>query len=43
MDMTEDLFKNLVKEVTGSYELKVGETTIDFSKPWKRISFINGL
>ena len=39
MDITETLISSLAKEITGDYKVKFGEHTIDFSTPWKRVSF----
>lgn len=38
MDLTESLVSELVLNLTGSYELKMGEKTINLCRPWKRIS-----
>ncbi|KAM3568039.1 hypothetical protein VYU27_009831 [Nannochloropsis oceanica] len=50
MDMTEKLFSDMVKEITGGYVIKYHpegpggtELTIDFSPPWKRIPMVEGL
>ncbi|ODV60895.1 lysine--tRNA ligase KRS1 [Ascoidea rubescens DSM 1968] len=51
MDMTELLFSEMVKEITGSYVLKFHPDdndkektlTLDFSRPWKRINMIEQL
>ena len=44
MDMTEELFRKLVTEIKGSPILEVeGVGQIDFSKPFRRISFIEGI
>ncbi|KAK9477869.1 hypothetical protein V1514DRAFT_332727 [Lipomyces japonicus] len=50
MDMTEDLFSNMVKDITGDYKVKYqpggpdGPTLdIDFSRPWKRLDMITTL
>ncbi len=39
MDITETLISSLAKEITGDYKVKFGEHTIDFTTPWKRVSF----
>lgn len=45
-DLTEHLLSNLVKEITGDYKIKYHpdgdekEIEIDFSPPWKRLSFV---
>lgn len=50
MDMTELLFSEMVKEITGSYEIKYHpegpegkELTLNFARPWKRINMIEEL
>lgn len=50
MTMTEELFSNMVKEITGGYVIKYHpdgpdgqEMTIDFTPPFKRISMVSGL
>lgn len=50
MDMTELLFSEMVKEITGDYKVTYhpegpeGEAlTLDFSRPWKRINMIEEL
>lgn len=50
MDMTELLFSEMVKEITGDYQIKYHpdgpegkELTIDFARPWKRINMIEEL
>lgn len=50
MDMTELLFSEMVKEITGSYKIKYHpqgpegpEWEIDFARPWKRVDMITTL
>ncbi|SGZ54433.1 CIC11C00000000538, partial [Sungouiella intermedia] len=50
MDMTELMFSEMVKEITGDYKIKYHpdgpegeELTLDFSRPWKRINMIEEL
>eukprot|EP00007_Cunea_sp_BSH-02190019_P006555 CAMPEP_0174242484 /NCGR_PEP_ID=MMETSP0417-20130205/28093_1 /TAXON_ID=242541 /ORGANISM="Mayorella sp, Strain BSH-02190019" /LENGTH=603 /DNA_ID=CAMNT_0015321887 /DNA_START=93 /DNA_END=1904 /DNA_ORIENTATION=+ len=50
MNMTERMLSNLVKEVTGSYQIKYHPkgpdsppVEIDFTPPWNRISLVRGL
>ncbi|CAI5758311.1 unnamed protein product [Candida verbasci] len=50
MDMTEMMFSEMVKEITGDYKIDYqpdgpeGKTlTLDFSRPWKRINMIEEL
>jgi lysyl-tRNA synthetase class 2 len=50
MDMTELLFSEMVKEITGSYKIKYHphgpdgeEWELDFSRPWKRVDMITTL
>ncbi len=38
MDLTESLVSELVFKLTGSYEVQMGEKTINLRSPWKRIS-----
>jgi len=43
MDLTESLISELVLKLTGSYEVKMGEKTINLKSPWKRISMEGAL
>lgn len=50
MDMTELMFSEMVKEITGDYKIKYHpdgpegeELTLDFTRPWKRINMIEEL
>ncbi len=44
MDIAEELITSLVKDLHGKEELPFGEgKTINFSRPWKRISFYDSL
>lgn len=50
MDMTELLFSEMVKEITGGYKLTYHpdgpdgkELTLDFARPWKRVNMIEEL
>ena len=43
MDITESLISELVLNLNGSYEIKVGEKTINLHPPWKRISMEEAL
>lgn len=50
MDMTELLFSEMVKDITGDYKIKYQpdgpegeELTLDFSRPWKRVNMIEEL
>lgn len=50
MDMTEMMFSEMVKEITGDYKITYhpdgpeGEAmTLDFSRPWKRVNMIEEL
>jgi len=38
MDLCEDMISQLVWEIHGKYEITFGDTTINFKKPWNRIS-----
>jgi lysyl-tRNA synthetase class 2 len=37
MELTEDLFSKLIKDMKGSYEVEYQGKTYDFTTPWKRI------
>lgn len=39
MDITETLISSLAKEITGDYKVKFRDHVIDFTTPWKRVSF----
>jgi lysyl-tRNA synthetase class 2 len=39
MEITEGLISTLAKEITGSYKVKFQDQTLDFTPPWKRVSF----
>lgn len=41
MDLTEGLIHNLVMTAVGKEELQFGEKTINFARPWKRMSYID--
>ncbi len=43
MDFTEEMIATVVKEVTGDTRVKVGENSIDFGKPFKRISILEAI
>ena len=43
MDITESLISELVLNLNGSYEIKMGEKTINLCPPWKRISMEEAL
>ena len=43
MDLTEKLYRHVAKEVTGSETVTYGEHTIDFSKPFERISMVDAV
>jgi lysyl-tRNA synthetase class 2 len=38
MDLTEDLISTLVCEIHGSTSLAYGETSLDFARPWRRMT-----
>ncbi|MBI4835051.1 MAG: lysine--tRNA ligase [Planctomycetes bacterium] len=40
MELTEQLFVNLSKEIHGAYKIKYGEKEIDFTPPWQRQSYM---
>lgn len=43
MNLTENLYRHVAKEVTGSEILKYGEHTIDLSKPFERITMLDAV
>ena len=43
MDLTENLYRYVAKEVTGSEVITYGEHTIDFSKPFERITMVDAV
>ena len=38
MALTEDIVCSIIQEVHGKYELPYGEITLNFAKPWKKLS-----
>ena len=43
MDLTEELYRYVAKEVTGSEVLTYGEHTLDLSKPFERITMVDAV
>ncbi|MFA7002381.1 MAG: amino acid--tRNA ligase-related protein, partial [Candidatus Omnitrophota bacterium] len=43
MDLTEELVSGLVREIHGTDEIPYGDKTLNFTRPWKRISFYDSL
>ena len=43
MDLTEEMFSALVREIKGQMSLEYQGTVLDFSPPWKRMSIREGL
>ena len=43
MDLTERMYRYIAKEVTGSEQVVYGEHTIDFSKPFERITMVEAV
>ncbi|MBP5617594.1 MAG: lysine--tRNA ligase [Clostridia bacterium] len=43
MDLTEDLFRHLAQEICGSMTFPYGENTIDFSRPFARLTMIDAV
>ena len=43
MDLTENLYRYIAKEVTGSEILTYGEHTMDLSKPFERITMVDAI
>ncbi len=43
MDITEELISGLVQKLHGKLEISFGDKTINYARPWKRISFYDSL
>lgn len=43
MDLTEDMFRYLAKEVCGTTEIKYGDKVLDLSKPFERLTMIDAV
>ena len=43
MDLTEDMFRYLAKEVCGKTEIKYGDKVLDLSKPFERLTMIDAV
>jgi lysyl-tRNA synthetase class 2 len=43
MDLVEGLVCHVVKNLTGGLSVKLGEDTIDFTPPWRRLKLIEGV
>jgi lysyl-tRNA synthetase class 2 len=43
MNLTEELFVGLVKEMTGGLVIEYGEHKIDFTPPWPRLSMLDSI
>ncbi|MDD3369432.1 MAG: lysine--tRNA ligase [Lachnospiraceae bacterium] len=43
MDLTENLYRYIAKEVTGSEVITYGENTMDLSKPFERITMVDAV
>ncbi len=43
MEITEELISGLVKKIHGTEEIPYGEKTLNFKRPWKRLSFYDAL
>jgi len=39
MELIEDLIKTVAMKVNGTYEVKIGERTLDLGKPWRRAAY----
>jgi lysyl-tRNA synthetase, class II len=37
MDMLEEMVSTVIREISGTYEFKFGEHTLDFTPPWQRL------
>jgi lysyl-tRNA synthetase, class II len=43
MKLTEDYISSLVKLISGGLKLKIGENEIDFTPPFKRLSYLGSI
>lgn len=43
MDLVEELFSEVVKEIVGIDKLTVGDATIGFGRPWKRLTMFEAI
>ena len=43
MDLTEDMFRYLAKEVCGTTEIKYGDKVLDLSKPFERLTMLDAV
>ncbi|MGB9906667.1 MAG: lysine--tRNA ligase [Candidatus Saccharicenans sp.] len=43
MDLTEELFVYLAREIHGREEMPYGEETISFKRPWKRLKYLEAI
>jgi lysyl-tRNA synthetase, class II len=43
MELTENIVTSIIDQVHGKYELPFGETTLNFAKPWKKISMADAV
>jgi lysyl-tRNA synthetase class 2 len=43
MELTEDLVSGMAEEITGSHQVAYGETSLDFAKPWRRLSMADAI
>ena len=43
MDLVEEMVKTICEKALGTTLLQFGETTLDFSKPWKRVRFFDAI
>lgn len=43
MELVEELFEHICKTVFGSFEFNYEENKINFSRPWKKISFVESI
>ncbi len=43
MELVESMLSGLARELTGGPGVTLGETTIDFTPPWPRVSFVEGV
>ena len=43
MDLTEDLFRTVARQVLGTAVFQNGEHTIDLEKPWRRVTMTDAV
>ncbi len=43
MALTEDIVSSIILEVHGKFEIPYGETALNFTKPWKKLSMADAV